>query len=95
MVLHLGEVMLDWVVALESDWEQSCDKRACQDYMAGDGIDAAGSMEAHGAAAFLDAGAALDTVAVLDNEAVQDATGAPDTVDAHKVPDEVARVPEG
>lgn len=94
MVLDHGEVTLDLVVALEPDWEQSCDKRACQGCMAGGGIDVAGSMEAYGAAVFLDAGAARNTVAVLDNEAVQDATGALDTVDAHRVPDEVARVPE-
>lgn len=63
--------------------------------MAGDGIDVAGSMKAHGAALSLAAGAALDNVAVLDKEAVQDAMGAPGTVGAHKVPDEVARRPEG
>lgn len=83
------------MVALESDWKKSGEKRACQDYMAGDGIDVVGSMEAHGAGASLDVEVALDTVAVLDNEAAHDATAAPDTVDAHRVPDEVARVLEG
>lgn len=83
------------MVALESDWEQSCDKRACQNYMAGDGIDVAGSMGAHDAAASLDVEVALDIVAVLDKEAAQDATAALDTVDADRVPDEVARIPEG
>lgn len=63
--------------------------------MAGDGIDVAGSMGARGAAASLVAGAAPDTVAVLENEVAQDATVALDTVDADRVPDEVARVPEG
>lgn len=80
---------------MESGWERSCDKRACQDYMVGDGIESVGSMGAHGAAASLDAGVALDTVAVLDNEAAQNAAAAFDTVDADTVPDEVARVPEG
>ena len=63
--------------------------------MAGDGIDVAGSMGARGAAASLVAGAAPDTVAVLGNEVAPDATVALDTVDAGRVPDEVARVPEG
>lgn len=63
--------------------------------MVGDGIDAVGSMGVHGAATSLDAGVALDTVAVLDNEAAQYATAVFDTVDVHRVPDGVARVPEG
>lgn len=63
--------------------------------MAGDGIDVAGSMGAHDAAASLDVEVALDIVAVLDKEAAQDATAALDTVDADRVPDEVARIPEG
>lgn len=63
--------------------------------MAVDGIDVAGSMGARGDAASLVAGVAPDTVAGLNNEVAQDATAALDTVDADRVLDEVARVPEG
>lgn len=63
--------------------------------MAVDGIDVAGSMGAHGDAASLIAGAPPDTVVVQENEVAPDATVALDTVDADRVPDEVARLPEG